>query len=167
MPKLIKLRDGVFGWAEDSFTVVEDDAEIPAGDVVVSLKRFMAEGEGLLASRAVGVKLQPDEKIEDLVYDLPRLAVVALVFPSHRDGRNLSAARLLRQRYGYGGEVRALGEVLREQAQHMVRCGVDAFAAVDGSDPETWAAAAGRYRHVYQRAADDRVPVFVERGSGP
>jgi uncharacterized protein (DUF934 family) len=165
MPKLIKLTDGVFVWAEDVFTVVEDDVEIPAGDVIVSLKRFMAEGEGLLGGRAVGVKLQPDEKIEDLVYDLPRLALVALVFPSHRDGRNLSAARLLRQRYGYRGEIRALGEVLREQAQHMVRCGVDAFVAVDGSDPETWAAAAGRYRHVYQRAADERVPVFVERGS--
>jgi uncharacterized protein (DUF934 family) len=166
MPKLIKLTDGVFGWEEDSFTVVEDDAEIPAGDVIVTLKRFMAEGEGLLGARAVGVRVQPDEKIEDLVYDLPRLAAVALVFPSHRDGRNLSAARLLRQRFGYHGEIRAIGEVLREQAQHMVRCGVDAFVAIDGSDPETWAAAAGRYRHVYQRAADERVPVFVERGSG-
>jgi uncharacterized protein (DUF934 family) len=166
MPKLVKLTDGVFGWAEDTFTVVEDDAEIPAGDVIVTLKRFMAEGESLFGDGAVGVRLQPDEKIEDLVYDLPRIEVVALVFPSHRDGRNLSAARLLRQRYGYQGEIRAIGEVLREQAQHMVRCGVDAFVPADGSDPDTWAAAAGRYRHVYQRAADERVPVFVERGSG-
>lgn len=166
MPKLIKLEDGAFGWEDDAFSLVEDEAEIPAGDVILSLKRFMAEGDALLGERQVGVLLQPSERVEDLVYDLPRLAVVALAFPSHRDGRNLSAARLLRQRYGYKGELRAVGEVLREQAQHMVRCGIDAFVPADGSDPETWEAAVHRYRHVYQRAADNRVPVFVERGSG-
>ena len=163
MPKLIKLTDGVFGWEEDLFSVVADEDEMPAGDVIVSLKRFMAEGEQLLADRKVGVKLEPTEQVEDLVYDLPRLAVVALEFPTHRDGRNLTAARLLRQRYGYKGELRAIGEVLREQAQHMVRCGIDAFVTADGSDPQTWDEAAHRYRHVYQRAADERVPAFVER----
>ncbi|HEY5410873.1 MAG TPA: DUF934 domain-containing protein [Caulobacteraceae bacterium] len=166
MPKLIRLRDGVFGWEDDGFTLVGDEDELPAGDAIVSLKRFMAEGEALLAERKVGVKLSPSEAVEDLVYDLPRLALVALEFPSHRDGRNLSAARLLRQRYGYQGELRAVGEVLREQAQHMVRCGIDAFAAADGSTPEVWAEAAHRYRHVYQRAADERTPAFVERGTG-
>jgi len=163
MPKLIKLEDGEFDWAEDTFSVVADEDQVPAGDVIVSLKRFMAEGEQLLADRKVGVKLEPTEAVEDLVYDLPRLAVVALEFPSHRDGRNLSAARLLRQRYGYTGEIRAIGEVLREQAQHMVRCGIDAFLTADGSDPQTWERAVHRYRHVYQRGADARTPAFVER----
>jgi len=166
MPKLIKLEDGAFGWEDDTFSIVADEDEIPAGDVIVSLKRFMADGEQLLADRKVGVKLEPTEQVEDLVYDLPRLAVVALAFPSHRDGRNLSAARLLRQRYGYKGELRAVGEVLREQAQHMVRCGIDAFVAADGSDPVTWERAVHRYRHVYQRGADDRAPAFVEREAG-
>jgi uncharacterized protein (DUF934 family) len=166
MPKLIKLEDDVFGWEEDAFSIVAAEDEIPAGDVIVSLKRFMAEGEQLLADRRVGVKLEPTEAVEDLVYDLPRLALVALEFPSHRDGRNLSAARLLRQRYGYKGELRAIGEVLREQAQHMVRCGIDAFVTADGSDPQTWEKAAHRYRHVYQRGADDRTPAFVEREAG-
>ena len=166
MPKLIRLKDGVFGWEEDRFSIVADEDEIPAGDVIVSLKRFMAEGEQLLGDRKVGVKLAPTEAVEDLVYDLPRLAVVALEFPSHRDGRNLSAARLLRQRYGYQGELRAVGEVLREQAQHMVRCGIDAFVPHDDSRPETWDRAVHRYRHVYQRAADERTPAFVERGTG-
>ena len=167
MPKLIRLKDGVFGWEEDRFTLVSDEDEaVPAGDVIVSLKRFMADGEQLLADRQVGVKVGPTEAVEDLVYDLPRLALVALEFPTHRDGRNLSAARLLRQRYGYKGEIRALGEVLREQAQHMVRCGIDAFVTADGSTPEIWEKAAHRYRHVYQRGADDRTPAFVERGTG-
>ena len=166
MPKLIKLQDGRFSWAEDRFAMVGDDDPIPAGDVIISLKRFMAEGETVLAGREVGVLLQPDEAVEDLAYDLPRFAVVALAFPKFLDGRNLSVARLLRERYGFKGEIRAVGAVLRELAMHMVRCGIDAFVPADGSDPETWAAAAGRYRHVYQRAADSHVPAFVERGSG-
>jgi uncharacterized protein (DUF934 family) len=166
MPKLIRLADDGFGWAEDSFTDVADDQDIPAGDVIVSLKRFMAEGESLLGGRAVGVRLESDQAVEDLAYDLPRIAVVALVFPKFLDGRAYSAARLLRERYGFAGQIRAVGDVLREQALHMVRCGIDAFAPADGSDPETWAAAAGRYRHVYQRAADHRIPAFVERSEG-
>jgi uncharacterized protein (DUF934 family) len=166
MPKLIKLSDGRFDWEDDRFAMVADDEPLPAGDVIVSVKRFMAEGEGLLADRKVGVRLEPAEAVEDLAYDLPRLALVALAFPKFSDGRNLSAARLLRQRYGFKGEIRAVGEVLREQAMHMVRCGVDAYVPVDGSDPETWAAAAHRYRHVYQRAADGLAPAFVERGTG-
>jgi uncharacterized protein (DUF934 family) len=168
MPRLIRrAADGGFAWADDRFTTVPDEDPIPAGDVILSLTRFMAEGEALLANRRVGVRLEPSEAVEDLAYDLPRIPVVVLVWPNFRDGRALSSARLLRQRYAYQGEVRAVGEVLREQALHMVRCGFDAFEPADGSDPQTWAQAAlGRYRHVYQRAADDRVPIFVERGSG-
>ena len=163
MRKLIRLHDGQFRWADDRFTTVGDDEPIPAGDVILSLKRYMAEGEALAANRAVGVRLEPADAVEDLAYDLPRVAVIALAIPKYRDGRAYSAAQLLRQRYGYTGEIRAVGEVLREQALHMVRCGFDAFEPADGSDPPVWAAGAGRYRHVYQRAADHRQPVFAER----
>ena len=166
MQKLIRLQDGASAWAEDHFTALADEEPVPPGDVIVSLARFMAEGEALLAGRAVGVRLESDQAVEDLAYDLPRLAVVALAFPKFLDGRAYTAARLLRERYGFKGEVRAVGEVLREQALHMVRCGFDAFAPADGSDPEAWAAAAHRYRHVYQRAADGRIPVFEEREAG-
>ncbi len=166
MPKLIRLTGAAYAWAEDPFTTVTDDEAVPAGDVIVSLKRFMAEGEQLLSGRAVGVRLEPDQAVEDLAYDLPRIAVVALAIPKYRDGRAYTAARLLRERYAYAGEVRAVGEVLREQALHMTRCGFDAFVPADGSDPDAWAAGAGRYRHVYQRAADHRAPAFVERGTG-
>ncbi len=113
--------------------------------------------------RRVGVRLQPSDAVEVLAYDLPRLAVVELVFAKFRDGRPYSAARLLRERYAYAGEVRAVGEVLREQAQFMLRCGFDAFVPADGSTPAQWLAATRRYRHVYQRAADAREPIFVER----
>jgi uncharacterized protein (DUF934 family) len=165
MPRLLKLdAEGHAAWAEDAFVFVSDEEAVPTqGDVVVSLKRFLAEGEALAAGRKVGVLVQPDEQVEDLAYDLPRLAVVALAFPKYRDGRAYSSARVLRGRLNYTGELRAVGDVLQEQALHMVRCGFDAFEPADGSDPEAWSKAAHRYRHVYQRAADDRPAVFTER----
>jgi uncharacterized protein (DUF934 family) len=88
---------------------------------------------------------------------------VALVFPTFRDGRAFSSAALLRERYGFKGEVRAAGDVWREQARFMQRCGFDAFEPVDGSTPEAWAQASGDFRHVYQRAADVLEPIYVER----
>lgn len=164
MPTLIKLTGGAYALEDDVFTDVADEDTIPDGPVILSLTRFQAEGDGLLSgNRAVGVRVQAGEDVEALAYDLPRLAVVALVFPKYRDGRNYSSARLLRDRLNYTGEVRAVGDVLREQAGFMVRCGFDAFAATDGSSPEEWGKAAARYRHVYQRAADTRVPAFEER----
>lgn len=164
MPRLIKLADDQAAWADDAFVFVADEDAVPAaGDVIVTLARLSSEGDALLSSgRRVGVRLQPSEAVEDLAYDLGALAVIELAFAKFRDGRPYSSARVLR-RLGYQGEVRAIGDVLREQAMHMVRCGIDAFAPADGSTPEQWLAAVHRYRHVYQRAADDREPVFVER----
>ncbi len=168
MPTLIKLEAGGFSQAEDGFVVVAPDDETPtSGGVILPLARFEAEGEALLAERrAVGVLIEPGEAVEALAYDLPRIAVVALNFPKYRDGRAFSSAALLRERLGYKGEVRAVGDVLREQAREMVRCGFDAFVPADGSSSQEWAAAANRYRHAYQAAADGVSPVFVERERG-
>ena len=164
MPTLIKSQGGRMVLANDAFTAVDDDQVLPPGDVIISLTRFQAEGDRLLGQgRSVGVRLEAGEEVEALAYDLPRLALVALAFPKFRDGRHYSNARVLRERYGFKREVRAVGDVLREQAQFMVRCGIDAFEPADHSSPEAWEAATGRFRHVYQRAADEREPAFVER----
>ena len=167
MPTLIRLIDGRYEAADDVFTdVADEDVTPPEGAVILSLARLQAEGDGLLAAgRQVGVRIQSDEEVEALAYDLPRLALVALVFPKYRDGRAYTSARLLRQRLGFTGEVRAVGDVLREQAGFMARCGFDGFAPADGASPAEWAHAAGRFRHVYQRAADARAPVFDERAT--
>jgi uncharacterized protein (DUF934 family) len=164
MPTRIRLDDGKFALADDPFTAVSDDAGIPQGDVIISLTRFQSEGERLLSEgRLVGVRLESDEEVEALAYDLPRLAVVALAFPKFGDGRAYSYAKILRERYGFKGEVRAVGDVLREQAGFMVRCGFDAFEPADGSTLDQWERASHRFRHVYQRSLDGRVPAFVER----
>jgi uncharacterized protein (DUF934 family) len=165
MPTLIKLQAGRAILANDAFTHVDDDQSLPPGDVIISLTRFQADGERLLGEgRAVGVRLEPNEEAEALAYDLPRLALVALAFPKFRDGRQYSNGRVLRERFGFKGELRAVGDVLREQAGFMIRCGFDAFEPADGSTPEQWEHVTRRFRHVYQPAADGRAPAFVERG---
>ncbi len=169
MPKLIERGpEGgpAFIEAVDAYRRLADDEE-PAADadaLLVSFTRFQADGDRWLAEgRRVGVLLKPDEPVEGLAYDLPRIAVVALDFPKFRDGRAFSAAALLRERYGYTGEIRAVGDVLRDLAKDMVRCGFNTFEPADGSTPEHWAASAFRFRHVYQSAADRRAPAFRER----
>lgn len=164
MPTLIKSQGGRMVLANDAFTHVDDDQEVPPGDVILSLTRFQAEGDRLLSDgRSVGVRLTTEEEVEALAYDLPRIALVALQFPKFRDGRHYSNARILRERYAFAREVRATGDVLLEQAGFMLRCGIDAYEPADGSTPEAWERATRRFRHVYQRAADARVPAFVER----
>ena len=164
MPALIRWTGQRAEAAEDPYTAVADEEPIPRGDVIVSLQRFHNEGQRLLSEgRKVGVRIEANEAVEDIAADLPRLAVVALVFPKFLTGQAYSSARILRERYGYEGEVRAVGDVLREQAGFMIRCGVDTFAPAVGSTPQEWSHVANRYRHVYQRAADGRAPAFVER----
>ena len=164
MPKLIRWREGVAAWAEDPFTTVDDDQFLPRGEVIVSLARFQREGRGLLASgRGVGVRLAADDEPESLILDLPHLEIVALTFPKYRDGRAYSAARILRERLGFRGELRAVGDVLLEMGHLLVRCGFDAVEPADNATPEQWTRVAHRYRHDYQRAADKRAPAFSER----
>ncbi len=161
---LIRWRDGAASAARDSFIVLADDAPMGDGDVVLSWTRFQTEGESLIAAgRKVGVRLTSAEAPEVLAPVLDRLSLIALEFPKFRDGRAYSAARLLRERMGWLGELRAVGDVLVEQAYLMIRCGFDAFTPADASTPADWTAAAQRFAHVYQRAADSRPPAFVER----
>ncbi len=164
MPKLIKLEADGFIEVDDPFTPVADDEALPDGDVILSLTRFRAEGEGLLGQgRRMGVRIEPSEEVEALTRDLPRLALVALSFPKFRDGRAFTSAHVLSQRLAFSGEIRAVGEVLRDLAGFMVRCGFNAFEPADGATLDQWARSVHSHRHVYQRAADARIPAFLER----
>ena len=167
MPKLIRLEAEHFVDADDSFTAVADDQDLPEGDVIVSFTRFQSEGHCLIGEgRRVGVRLEPDEEVEALAEDLGKLSVVALAFPKFRDGRAFTSAHLLKTRLGFTGEIRAVGDVVRDLAGFMVRCGFTAFEPADGATLDQWVRSVQRHRHVYQRAADSRIPAFVERERG-
>ncbi|WP_420724613.1 DUF934 domain-containing protein [Hwanghaeella sp. LZ110] len=149
----------------DQWLVAADDTPVQADiPTIVSYKRFLAERDTLVRSRAeLGVKLVPGDDVSAIAADLPRLQVVALDFPKFTDGRSYSAARLLRQRYGFQGEVRATGDVLRDQYLFMKRAGFDAFQVKDGAEAQGWIEAMGELSHYYQPAADGTPAVWAQR----
>ena len=111
----------------------------------------------------VGVIWPNNRDLDDLVPYLDRLAAVALVFPSFRDGRAYSQARLLRERHGYDGEMRATGQVLRDQFVFMSRAGFDAFEVKKDADADAFAETVKRYSVFYQPTGDGRVTAFNRR----
>ena len=166
MPTLIR-RDasGGFVLADDAWLPLADGEAQPAGSAPLLVSAARLAGDEPFGDRPLGVLLTVDEPVEAIAGKLNRLSLVALDWPKFRDGRPLTAARLLRERYGFAGEVRATGDCRRDQAFHMVRCGFDAFLPADGSSPEQWARSAGAFRHVYTAAPDGRAPVYTERAS--
>jgi len=131
----------------------------PAGPVVVPYARWNVERETLLARNTpLGVRLPNTQRVADLAADLGRLELIVLEFPKFVDGRAYSQARVLRERFRYRGELRATGDVLRDQLQFMQRCGFDAFEIAAPNAAEIWHAAVNEIDVFYQPAADDRAP---------
>jgi uncharacterized protein (DUF934 family) len=149
----------------DAFVHVADDAEIPRdGAILVSAARFVENAEAL-ARRAgpTGVIWPNNRELDDLVPYLADVAVVALVFPTFRDGRAYTQARLLRERHGFKGELRATGQVLRDQFVFMLRAGFDAFEVKKQSDAEAFATTVKHYSVFYQPTGDGRVTALHRR----
>ncbi|WOH81063.1 DUF934 domain-containing protein [Bradyrhizobium sp. BEA-2-5] len=149
----------------DLFVHVADGAELPGdGAVLVSAERFLADPEALLRRPGkVGVIWPNNRDIAELVPHLGRIAAVALVFPTFRDGRAYSQARLLRERYNYRGELRATGQVLRDQFVFMLRAGFDAFEVKKQADAEAFMQTARRYSVFYQPTGDGRITALHRR----
>jgi uncharacterized protein (DUF934 family) len=129
----------------------------PAGPVIVSLDQWKAHRDELLKrGTPLGIRLHSDQPPELIAADLSHFAVIALEFPKFRDGRAYSYARLLRERYGFEGELRAVGEVLLEQLFFMLRTGFDVFD-IQSADPlKDYRTALGDFSVWYQPAADGR-----------
>lgn len=144
----------------------DDDAMPLAGPVTVSWSRWRAEREALAARGKVGVRLPNDIEPGEAAPLLDGAALVTIDFPNFKDGRGYSLARLLRERHGYVGELRAVGDVLRDQLRAMRRCGFDAFEMKPGKDPHDGLAAFTEFDESYQPAADEALPLWrrVSRG---
>ena len=146
----------------DGWTHLADDAPVPPqGDVIVSLKRWQSEREALTGRNGgIGIQLAGGDSIEAIEGDLGRLGVIALEFGQFKDGRSYSLARLLRERHKYKGELRAVGDVLRDQIFFMRRCGIDTFELRADRSAEDALAALHEFSVTYQAAADQKQPLF-------
>lgn len=155
--------------AEDKFVRVLDDAPVPeTGPVIVPAARFLADSAELLSrTDPIGVLWPNNRNVSELAPFLDRLALVALVFPAFKDGRAYSQARLLRERHSYRGELRATGDVLRDQFLILVRAGFDSFEVKKDADAEAFAASVARYSVFYQPAGDGHVSALQARLKQP
>ncbi len=144
---------------EDGWQHVADADPLPAsGDVIVSLARWQREREVLCGRSGgrVGVRLPNDRPLSEIAPDLAQISLVAIEFPKYRDGRGMSLARLLRQRHGFHGEIRAVGNVLRDQMAYLERCGFDAFELTPGKSLESALEAFDEISVTYQDAVEAR-----------
>lgn len=141
---------------EDRFVRVADDAPLPDdGPVLLPADRFLSDADRIVARNGAAGVLWPNNRdVAELAPYLGRLGLVALVFPAFKDGRAYSQARALRERFGFRGEIRATGDVLRDQFLFLHRAGFDAFEVKKPADARAFCEALQRYNVFYQPAAD-------------
>ena len=166
MAVIIKSRQVV----ADNWQLLKPAADagvaVPAtGDVIVPLDVWRTQREALLMRTGqLGVWLDSHEDPAHIVDDLRHFALVAVNFPQFTDGRGYSTARLLRERHGWRGELRAIGDVLHDQLYYLARCGFDAFALRADQDTHAALAAFDAFSEAYQASVERPQPLFRRRG---
>lgn len=163
MPNIIKNRTVVADdWNELRLAEGEtpETVEVPAGKVVVPLAVWQAQREKLQARTELAVWIPSDGRPEELKDELHRFAFIAVDFPKFTDGRGYSIAFLLRDRLGYKGEIRAIGDVLKDQLFYMQRVGFDAFAVRADKDIHDALKSLSDFTEPYQNSWDRKSPLF-------
>jgi uncharacterized protein (DUF934 family) len=142
---------------------------VPAGKVIVPLKVWQAQRTALEGRAELGVWIASSERPEELKEDLARFKLIAVDFPKFADGRGYSIAYNLRARLGYAGELRAIGDVLRDQLFYMQRVGFDAFAVREDKDIHDAVKGLSDFSEAYQTSWDRKSPLFrrVQRSGAP
>lgn len=164
MQRIIKIDQVI----DDAWHLLPKDASLDglsnSDDIIVPLQLWLDHAHALKArDGGLGVWLDSDEEVEAIADALASFKVIALNFPVFTDGRHFSSARLLRERYGYKGEVRAIGDVLRDQLFMMQRCGFDAYAVRADRDPYDALQSLTDFSVCYQAATDEPLPLFRRR----
>ena len=168
MPTVIK--DGEI-LARDRWTVLREATgpdvlqAVPGRSFIVPLQfwlNFRAQLEEYPGER--GVWLDSHQTPEPVAADLAGFSIIALNFPVFADGRSYSNARELREHYGYAGEIRAIGDVMRDQLYYMSRCGFNSFALRHDQDPEICLRAFEDFSTGYQSSVSEPLPLFRRRG---
>jgi uncharacterized protein (DUF934 family) len=137
---------------------------LPDGGLIVPLAAWRCGRAGLLERGGpLGVWLAGEHDPAEIAPDLDRLQVVAVHFKTVADGRGYSIGQLLRRRYGWNGELRAIGEVRRDMLFYLARCGFDAFSLRDGDDIAIALTAFGDFSDGYQASVEQPLPLFRRR----
>ncbi len=148
------IKDGRI--VEDCWRHLDDDEPLETGPVTVSIDRWRREREELRGrEEPVGIRLAAADPTDELIADLEWVPLIVVEFASLRDGRSFSQARILRERYRYGGEIRARGNYIRDQMFFLSRVGVNAFELSDDQRPDDALKALAGFSAVYQPAAGD------------
>ncbi len=160
------VKDGAV--VADPWTLVADDAVLPeARGAIVSFARWKAERSSLeQRNTPIGLALKNTDAVEAVGPDAGRFGVIALHFPKFSDGRAYSQARLLRERCGFSGELRATGQLLTDQLVHMLRAGFDTFDTADARLLTNWSKAVDAYPAFYQKIGGIRPTVDELRRAG-
>ena len=161
MPKLIK--DGQI--VEDNWLLVrETTSDLPHGNIIIALPLWITHKETLTQRKGeIGLLLASNEEAESVENDVNFFNVIALDFPMFADGRSYTNARILRERYNYQGEIRAVGDVLQDQLFYMKRCGFNAFSLREDKDIEAALSSLNDFSESYQAAVDQPLPLFRRR----
>lgn len=164
MQRIIKNNQVV----DETWHLLPKDASLEGlsncDDLIVPMELWLDHAHALKTrDGGLGVWLESNEEVEAIADDLEHFQVIALNFPVFSDGRHYSSARLLRDRYGYKGEIRAIGDVLRDQLFFMKRCGFDAYALREDRDPYEALESLKDFSETYQAATDQPEPLFRRR----
>lgn len=143
---------------------IDADAPVPEGKVILPLAYWQANRDALLKQNSEhAVWIDGDTETEALLDDLQHFSIIALDFPTFKDGRSYSHASLLRNRYNYKADLRAIGDVLQDQLFFMHRCGIDSYEVREDKDIEDAIKSLNDFSVRYQAAADDALPIYRQR----
>lgn len=163
MREIIKDKQVV----QDDWTVLRlqegetaDTVAIPTGKVILPLKVWQAQRASIGARSDIGVWLASDERPEELKGEVAAIPVIAVDFPKFADGRGYSIAYNLRARLGFQGELRAIGDVLRDQLFYMQRVGFNAFATRPDRNIHDALKGLTDFSDSYQTSWDQKNPLF-------
>lgn len=167
MPKLVKdgaIIENIWQLIAKPDGVEPATIEVPTGNVIVPFVVWQTQKSALQQRTDVGVWLDSDETADLLADDVNSLPLIGVNFPTFMDGRSFSTARVLRERYKFAGELRAVGNFMRDQLCYLKRCGVNAFAfSNEEIDLEAALKSLNDFTEYYQSSVDQPVPLFKRR----
>ena len=163
MSKIIKdhqIVDDTWLWIKDPEQINDEILQDTKGQYIFPLAIWLENQDILSQHTNKGLWLDSHQGPENINVDLEKLDVIAIHFPAFGDGRGYSYARLLRERYGYQGEIRAVGDVLKDQLFNLMRCGFNAFAVREDRDIEVALSGLKDFSEVYQSSVEQPDPLF-------